>query len=132
MKDLKLLPILWLFLMAFSFASSTMALTGQNLDAPVVKTDLKSLPYEVDKIVVRGFDGVNPPPRLGSPDRPLFYGYGITAYCRTVDSLLFFTLIKLDAVHRDENGESIRGFPLKGCRYNDYFKPYFLELTENQ
>lgn len=98
----------------------------EDLDLKVAETNAEALPYDIERIVVRGFDGENPPPRLQAPDRPLFYGYGITAYYVTFDSLIFFNVVRLDAVHRAPDGKMIVSFRQEGNRYTDEFKNYFL------
>ena len=66
------------------------SITGQeDLDQLVAKTKLESLTYPINEIIIRGFDGNNPPPKMVVPERPLFYGYGITAYYQTEDILIF-------------------------------------------
>ena len=105
------------------------AQTKVDLDAAAAKTDHSSLPYPVQKIVVRGFDGNHPPPRLVEPERPLFYGYGMTAYYHSTDSLIFFKIQKLTAEHRDDAGNVIKSFILKGNRYSDTFKQYYLKTV---
>lgn len=110
----------------------TQVLVAQNsvdLDAVVAKTDAASLPYPVGKIVVRGFDGNHPPPRLVEPERPLFYGYGMTAYYQSSDSLIFFKILRLQAEHRNEDGSVIKSFQLKGNRYTEGFKQYYLKTV---
>lgn len=97
-----------------------------DLDAEVSKTNIDALPYKIEHIHVRGFDGDNPPPRLVEPERPLFYGYGLTAYYQTYDSLLFFRIERLEIVHRDNEGKVIQSFLQKGSRYSETFKKYFL------
>jgi len=104
----------------------------EDLDIKVAETNTKALPYEISRIVVRGFDGENPPPRLKAPERPLFYGYGITAYYFTFDSLIFFNVVQLDAVHRDVQGNKIVSFRQEGNRYTDDFKNYFLNGIDPQ
>lgn len=113
------------FLLAFGMATSAQD-TKADLAAKAAKTNIKALPYDPAHIVVRGFDGQNPPPRLVVPDKPLFYGYGITAYIKTADSLRFFTIVQLDAVHRDGSGNEIARFTETGSRYSEAFKEYFL------
>lgn len=103
-----------------------------NLEAEVAKTNTAKLTYPIDGIVVRGFDGDNPPPRISAPARPLFYGYGITAYFRSVDSLMFFTVVQLDAVHRKSDGTVIKKFPQKGAQYTPDFKNYFINLSTEE
>ncbi|MEZ4722482.1 MAG: hypothetical protein R2813_11475 [Flavobacteriales bacterium] len=119
-----------IFFLLISFLTKAQA--PVNLDTEVAKTDINTLPYTIDGIVVRGFDGTNPPPRLSAPTRPLFYGYGITAYFRGVDSLMFFTVEKLDAVHKSTTGEVIKTFPLSGARYTPAFKNYFVGLSNEE
>jgi len=115
---------------AFTYATFMIGVAkGQSpidLDAEAAKTNLNELPYDVSLINVRGFDGDNPPPRLVEPERPLFYGYGLTAYYQTKDSLLFFRIEKLDIIHHDNQGNEIQSFPQKGSRYSETFKKYFL------
>jgi hypothetical protein len=101
----------------------------ENMDALVAKTNFENLDYPIEKIIVRGFDGVNPPPRLKEPERPLFYGYGITAYFQTTDTLMFFKVQKMEAIHLNEEGEIIHTFKVKGSRYSESFKGYFMHLS---
>ena len=97
-----------------------------DLAAEAAKTDIKKLPYPVSEIKIRGFDAEDPPPRMNTPERPLFYGYGMTAYYQNEDSLIFFRIQKLQAVHVNSEGEVLHTFNLKGSRYTDSFKSYFL------
>ena len=88
------------------------------------KTDLTHVSYKEEEIVVRGFDGVNTPPRLDQKERQLFYSYGITAYWWYYDQLEFFHLLYLEAVHRDSTGAEIKRFPMNG-HFSEEFKHYF-------
>lgn len=90
------------------------------------QTDIANLPYDVSKIIVRGFDGSNPPPTMIKTDRPMLYGYGTTAYHLTNDSLIFFRILSMDAVHRDNDGNEISRHPIEKGRYSSEFKDYFL------
>lgn len=115
------------------FAQTSVAQDFDSWDVKVAETNLDALPYQPYKIIVRGFDGKNPPPRLNTPQRALFYGYGMTAYIKSNDSLLFFDILYLDAVHRDAEGNVIATFQLKGSRYSDSFKNYFVnKITEEE
>lgn len=98
----------------------------KELDKLVSETDKSLLGYDPNLVVVRSFDGDNPPPRLRPPSRPLFYGYGITAYYRTADSIAFFKIIRADIVHKDSAGNEIRRFEQHGNRLSDEFKQYFV------
>jgi len=98
----------------------------------VAKTDISSLDYPVNEIVVRGFDGENPPPRLIEPERPLFYGYGITAYYQSQDTLVFFKVQQLEIVHLNTEGEIIHTFNQNGSRYTESFKGYFIHLSPEE
>lgn len=97
-----------------------------DLDKAVAQSDLNALPVSLDKVVIRGYDGVAPPPKLKPPARTLFYGYGVTAYYKSTDTLMFFKVLQLEAEHRSPEGEVLARFDLKGSRYNDAFKSYFL------
>ena len=109
------------------------SITGQeDLDQLVAKTKLESLNYPISEIIIRGFDGVNPPPRMVIPERPLFYGYGITAYYQTEDTLIFFKVHTLEAIHLNDAGEIIHTFKLKGSRYSESFKGYFMYLSSDE
>ena len=100
------------------------------MDELVAKTNYDNLSYPISEIIVRGFDGDNPPPRLVEPARPLFYGYGITAYFQTQDTLMFFKVQKLEAIHVNDDGEIIHTFKLAGSRYTESFKGYFIHLPQ--
>ena len=109
------------------FCLMTCASVAQiDFAAEAAKTDISSLPYPVNKIVIRAFDAEDPPPRLQAPERPLFYGYGLTAYYQNADSLNFFRIQSLDAVHLDEEGNTLHSYKLSGSRYTDSFKSFFL------
>ncbi|GEM_PF-625149 len=115
-------PIILAILCLMTFTSM-----GQiDFAAEAAKTDVSSLPYPVDQIIIRGFDAEDPPPRLQAPERPLFYGYGLTAYYQNADSLIFFRIQNLDAVHLDDEGNILNSFKLTGSRYTDSFKSFFL------
>ena len=103
------------------------AQSRKDLDKLVEQTDQTGLAYDPAEITVRGFDGANPPPRMETPTRPLLYGYGMTAYIITFDSIIYFDIITLDAVHRDQNNQEVKRFLIQGNRYPKSFKDYFIE-----
>lgn len=109
-----------------------MSLAQEDLETLASKTDIKALPYSLENIVVRGFDGTSPPPRLVEPKRPLFYGYGITAYYKSKDTLLFFRVQELEVVHFDKNGKELHTFHIEGSRYTESFKSYFMHLSAEE
>lgn len=114
------------FIALFSWNQQVHAQDFEQWDIKVAETNTDALPYAPYKIIVRGFDGKNPPPRLTAPQRQLFYGYGMTAYYQTKDTLTFFTLLYLDAVHYDKDANVVASFPQAGSRYSDEFKNYFV------
>ncbi len=99
------------------------------MDALVAKTNFEKLDHPIEKIIVSGFDGVNPPPRLKDPERLLFYRFGITTYFQTTDTLMFLKIQKLEAIHLNEEGEIIHTFTVEGSRYSESFKGYFTHLS---
>lgn len=101
--------------------------TDDELARRAAETDIEHLPFSIEKIVVRGFDGSNPPPRLIETTRPMLYGYGITAYHMSFDSLIFFKVLTMKAIHRGKDGSVIKSFDIKNGRYPAEFKEYFLE-----
>jgi hypothetical protein len=111
----------------FAFTAKSQLFAEEELARMAAETDIEHLPYNVENIVVRGFDGTNPPPRLVKTTRPMLYGYGITAYHITYDSLIFFKVLSAKAIHRDESGNVIKEFEIKNGRYPPEFKKYFLE-----
>ena len=115
-------------LFACLFILQTPLVWGQevNLDAKVAETDVSLLPVPIEKVVVRGYDGDAPPPTLQPPARKLFYGYGVTAYYKGQDTLMFFKVLQLEAIHKGPDGSQLAHFNLQGSRYNDAFKSYFL------
>lgn len=102
----------------------------QELDKKVALTKVNTLPYNVNDIVVRGFDGTNPPPRLETPMRNMFYGYGMTAYIQSLDTLIFFNIVRLDAKHENTAGKVLRESEETGNRYTEAFKNYFTAAIE--
>lgn len=115
-----------LFLVFLSINLASVTAQEVDLDQKVSSTDYELLPYDISKIIVRGFDGSNPPPTMIETNKTLLYGYGMTAYHISSDSLIFFRILSLDAVHRDADGNEINRFPIRGSRYTQDFKNYFL------
>lgn len=125
------LTVFILFLCLFSLCVN--AQSRKDLEKLVSKTDTNELAYSVSEITVRGFDGANPPPRMKTPTRKLLYGYGMTAYIIGFDSITFFDIVSITAVHKDDEGNEIRAFEIQGGRYPKEFKHYFVEkCTESQ
>jgi len=123
------------YILFFILLLSSVSVIGQTsveeLDKLVSKTNVKKLDYDPERIIVRGFDAHNPPPRLEEPERPLFYGYGMTAYFMTHDHLQFFKIDRCEAVHRTKDGEEVKRFELHGNRYTDEFKTYFTKEIDS-
>ena len=115
-----------------SDTAKTQTYAEDELARMAAETDLEHLPYNIENIVVRGFDGTNPPPKLIKTARPMLYGYGITAYHITYDSLIFFKVLSAKAIHRDESGNIIKEFDIKNGRYSPEFKKYFLESIRSE
>lgn len=112
------------------FLLSTISAKAQSLsdlELLVEDTDLEALDYKLNEIVVRGYDGSNPPPLRKQPTQRILWGYGTTAYILDYDTIIYFDIIVMDAVHRDENGNEIKRFNLKEGKYPSEFKTYFLE-----
>jgi hypothetical protein len=114
-------------LILLAFGAVAQEHSEDELVRRAAETDIEHLPYTIEKIVVRGFDGSNPPPRLVETTRPMLYGYGITAYHMSYDSLIFFKVVAMKAVHRNSDGSILKSFEVKNGRYSQEFKEYFLE-----
>ena len=91
------------------------------------ETEIEHLPYDVSKIVVRGYDGSNPPPMIAEPTKKILYGYGVTAYYMNFDTIVFFDVLSMKAVHRNKDSKAIKTFHLEGSKYEQKFKKYFTE-----
>ncbi len=126
MRPTPLLTIILLCLLSLSVLGQS----RKDLDKLVKQTEVTELPYSVEEITVRGFDGANPPPRKEKPTGLILYGYGITSYIIGFDSITYFDVITLDAVHRNDKGKEIKRFEIKGDRYPQAFKDYFIEKCE--
>lgn len=120
-------------LLTIVFSGAMCQSATEELDVLVDATKLNELPFNLEEVTVRGFDGENPPPRMNTPTRPLFYGYGATAYTLTSDSLLFFNIVQMEAVHRGADGSIKRKFTESGNHHSPEFKNYFLrDITEEE
>jgi len=96
------------------------------LDSLASLTDTTQLGYLPSELVIRSYDGNYPPPLKSMPDKQIFFGFGITAYWLTSDTLAFFKLQSFEVVLRDAFGNEVRKFE-NGKTYTKDFRKFYLE-----